>query len=92
VVLAHPEFVLQPEEGVTYAEKIRPADRVLDPTRPALELVNRVRALSPHIGAKLGDLIVWKARVADDGGFEPLDPPCPDMTGDTPHHETDAKS
>jgi methionyl-tRNA formyltransferase len=73
IVLPHPEFTLQPEEGVTYAEKITPADRVLDPTRPALELVNRVRALSPHIGAKLGDLIVWRARVADDGSFEPLE-------------------
>ena len=72
-VLAHPEFTLQPDEGVTYAEKIAPADRVLDPTRPALELANRVRALSPHIGAKLGDLIVWKARVAEDGSFEPLE-------------------
>ena len=73
VVLAHPEFTLQPEEGVTYAEKITAADRMLDPTRPALELVNRVRALSPHIGARLGDLIVWKARVGDDGSFEPLE-------------------
>jgi len=73
VVLAHPEFTLQPEEGATYAEKITPADRILDPTRPALDLVNRVRALSPHIGAKLGDLIVWKARVAADGTFEPLE-------------------
>jgi len=72
-VLTHPEFTLQPDEGVTYAEKIAPADRVLDPTRPALELANRVRALSPHIGAKLGDLIVWKARVAEDGSFEPLE-------------------
>ncbi len=73
VVLPHPEFTLQPEEGVTYAAKITSADRVLDPTFPAVDLVNRVRALSPHIGAKLGDLIVWKARVGDDGGFEPLE-------------------
>jgi methionyl-tRNA formyltransferase len=73
VVLAHPEFTLQPDEGVTYAEKITAADRVLDPARPALELVNRVRGLSPHIGARLGDLIVWKARVGEDGGFEPLE-------------------
>jgi len=35
--------------------------------------VNRVRALSPHIGAKLGDLIVWRARVSADGTFEPLE-------------------
>jgi methionyl-tRNA formyltransferase len=68
-----PRFVPQPEEGVTYAEKIRPEDRLLDPDAPAAELVNRVRALSPHIGARLGDLIVWKARVADDGSFAPVE-------------------
>jgi methionyl-tRNA formyltransferase len=46
---------------------------VLDPDAPAQELVNRVRALSPHIGARLDDLIVWRARVAEDGSFEPLE-------------------
>jgi len=68
-----PRFEPQPEEGATYAEKIRPEDRELDPKAPAQELVNRVRALSPHIGARLGDLIVWQARVGDDGSFEPLE-------------------
>jgi methionyl-tRNA formyltransferase len=68
-----PQFEPQGEEGATYAEKIRPEDRELDPDAPAHELVNRVRALSPHIGARLGDLIVWRARVGDDGAFEPLE-------------------
>ncbi len=74
-VLAQDELRLEPqsEEGVTYAEKIRPEDRVLDPDAPAQELVNRVRALSPHIGARLGDLMVWRARVAEDGSFEPVE-------------------
>jgi methionyl-tRNA formyltransferase len=72
-VLEHPSFTPQPEDGVTYAEKIAPPDRELDPSQPAPELVNRVRALSPHIGARLGDLIVWRARVGDDGSFEPLE-------------------
>jgi methionyl-tRNA formyltransferase len=78
-VLADPEpvFVAQPDDGVTYAEKIGPADRVLDLARPAEELVRRVRALSPHIGARavLHDrpVIVWRARVGDDGAFEPLE-------------------
>lgn len=71
-VLAHPEFTPQPKDGITYAEKIVPADRVLDPSRPAQELVNRVRALSPHIGARLGDLIVWKAR-AEGGELVPVE-------------------
>jgi methionyl-tRNA formyltransferase len=68
-----PHFEAQSEEGVTYAEKIRPEDRELDPGTPASELVNRVRALSPHIGARLGDLIVWRARVGEDGAFEPVE-------------------
>ena len=74
-VLSHrePRFEPQAEDGVTYAEKIRPEDRELDSRAPAQELVNRVRALSPHIGARLGDLIVWQARVGDDGAFEPVE-------------------
>jgi len=68
-----PSFTPQPEEGATYAEKIRPEDRELDLSAPAQELVNRVRALSPHIGARLGDLIVWRARVGEDGSFEPVE-------------------
>ena len=67
-VLPSPSFEAQPEEGVTYAEKIRPEDRELDWSRPADEIVNRVRALSPHIGARgIVDgrrLIVWRARPA----------------------------
>jgi methionyl-tRNA formyltransferase len=68
-----PRFEPQDEAGATYAEKIRPEDRELDPGAPPEELVNRVRALSPHIGARLGDLLVWRARVGDDGSFEPLE-------------------
>jgi methionyl-tRNA formyltransferase len=76
-VLPEPAFTPQSPDGVTYAEKIAPEDRELDPTRPARELVNRVRALSPHIGARaeLGGqrLLVWKARIAGDGSFEPVE-------------------
>ena len=46
-----PPFRDQPEAGVTYAEKIEGADRLLDPSSPADELERRVRALTPHIGA-----------------------------------------
>jgi methionyl-tRNA formyltransferase len=48
-----PEFVPQPEAGATYAEKIGPQDRRLDPARPAAELERTVRALHPHIGAQV---------------------------------------
>jgi methionyl-tRNA formyltransferase len=72
-----PTFRPQPEEGVTYADKITPADRVLDLARPATELVNVVRALSPHIGARAElhgrGVTVWRARVGEDGSFEPLE-------------------
>jgi methionyl-tRNA formyltransferase len=60
----------QSSTGVTYAEKIGPADRELDWSRPAQELHNRIRALSPHIGARGvvdgRQLIVWRSRVVDD--------------------------
>jgi methionyl-tRNA formyltransferase len=66
-------FEPQSEDGVIYAEKIRSEDRELDPAAPAVELVNRVRALSPHVGARLGELIVWRAGVGEDGSFEPFE-------------------
>jgi methionyl-tRNA formyltransferase len=47
------EFAEQDEADVTYAEKIDPAERRLDPNRPAGELAATVRALTPHIGAYL---------------------------------------
>lgn len=47
------DFTEQPDEGVTYAEKIEAADRRLDPSRTAVELERTVRALNPHIGAWL---------------------------------------
>src|SRR5262249_13792265 len=49
-VLLRPSFAPQPEEGATYAEKIRPDDRRLDLSDP-VDAWRRVRALSPHIGA-----------------------------------------
>jgi methionyl-tRNA formyltransferase len=59
----------QAKAGVTYADKIGPADRELDWSRPPAELHNRIRALSPHIGAR-GELdgrplIVWRSRLVD---------------------------
>jgi methionyl-tRNA formyltransferase len=73
-----PPFVAQPEEGVTYADKITAADRTLDLTRPAQENVDVVRALTPHIGARIqlddGSFLgVRAARVGEDGRFEPLE-------------------
>jgi methionyl-tRNA formyltransferase len=70
-------FEPQEEAGATYADKIGPEDRRLDLSRPADELVRRVRALSPHIGARAElngrPVTVWHARVVEDGSFEPLE-------------------
>ena len=76
-VIAEPQFDPQPADGVTYAEKITPEDRELDLLQPARELVNHIRALSPHIGARAvidgRPVLVWKAHVGDDGGLELLE-------------------
>jgi HEAT repeat protein len=48
-----PPWVEQDEAGVTYAHKIEAADRALDPTRTPAEVERTVRALRPHIGARL---------------------------------------
>ncbi len=48
-----PPFHEQPEDGITYAEKIGPGDRTLDPAAPAEANDRVVRALSPHIGARV---------------------------------------
>ena len=67
VVLEDPQF--EPQHGeTTYAGKITPADRELDLSDP-VDAWRRVRALSPHIGAR-GELhgrrvTIWRARLED---------------------------
>ncbi|HEY8646336.1 MAG TPA: methionyl-tRNA formyltransferase [Gaiellaceae bacterium] len=72
-VIESPTFEPQPEVGAIYAEKITAADRELKLDDP-LDSWRRVRALSPHIGAR-GALngkrvTIWKARL-EDGRFVP---------------------
>jgi methionyl-tRNA formyltransferase len=74
----HPHFVAQDESQVTYADKIGPADRTLDPERPAAENDRIIRALTPHIGARMpqpdgSHLGVKSARVGEDGTLELLE-------------------
>jgi methionyl-tRNA formyltransferase len=68
VLAREPAFEPQPEEGATYAERLTAGDRELDWSRPPDELLNRIRALSPHVGARgVVDgrtLTVWRARPA----------------------------
>jgi methionyl-tRNA formyltransferase len=81
VLSGEPSFTPQPEEGATYAERLTAADRELDWSRPPEESLNRIRALSPHIGARgVVDgrpLIIWRARIGEGplsaGGLELLD-------------------
>jgi methionyl-tRNA formyltransferase len=70
-----PPCVPQDEALATYAAKIGPEDRSLDPARSAMELERTVRALTPHLGAHvaLADgerLGVSAARVVPDGPLE----------------------
>jgi methionyl-tRNA formyltransferase len=70
-----PAPVFRPQEGEpTYAAKIEAADRELDLSRPG-ESFDRIRALSPHIGAR-GELhgrrvTIWRARL-EDGELVPV--------------------
>jgi methionyl-tRNA formyltransferase len=65
--LERPRTWLPQDDGAaTYAEKITSADRLLDPAQPAAALERRVRALHPHIGARLADgLGVETARLSE---------------------------
>jgi methionyl-tRNA formyltransferase len=68
----------QPEDGVTYADKLTAEDRTLDLTRAPEENVRIVRALHPHIGARIelpngaGFLGVQEASIDLEGRFELL--------------------
>jgi methionyl-tRNA formyltransferase len=74
---ARGELELTPQDDAlaTYAEKLEPADRRLDFTRPAIELERRVRALTPHVGAYLelegGDRLGVTAARAEPGDLAP---------------------
>jgi methionyl-tRNA formyltransferase len=73
-----PPFIEQDETQVTYADKIGPQDRTLDLARPAIENERTVRALTPHIGARLalpdGSFLgVRAARAREDGLLELLE-------------------
>lgn len=68
-------FAPQDDDAATYAEKVEPAERRLDPARPAAELARKVRALTPHVGAYLeladgGRLGVKRATALDAGPGE----------------------
>lgn len=69
-------FIPQPQSHIDlcYAEKISRDDLKIDWARPAWEIANQVRALSPHIGAYTEAsghrLKIWRAK-AGEGGDDP---------------------
>ena len=78
-----PASVQQSEEGITYAAKIGPDDRTLDPAATATVNDRKVRALTPHIGTRV---------VLRDGAFLGIlraAPRDPDATG--PLHAEDGR-
>lgn len=71
-----PAPVFRPQEGEpTYAAKLEPVDRELDLADP-IDSFNRIRALSPHIGARAElhgrRLTIWRGRL-EDGVLVPLE-------------------
>lgn len=75
VLETNPAPTPQSEDGITYAEKLTAEDRTLDLTRPPEENVRIVRALHPHIGARIalpsGDFLgVQEASIALNGTLE----------------------
>jgi len=73
--LPEPRFEPQAEEGATYAAKITPEDRELDLADPD-DALRRIRALSPHIGARTElhgrRVTIWRARI-EDGALVPVE-------------------
>jgi len=68
----------QPEQGVTYAEKIGKDEAPLDLTRPAAELARQVRAFNPFPGAtvQVGETVIkcWQAAPLAGSGTLPHPP------------------
>ena len=64
-------FVAQSDQGVSYADRILADDRLLEPSLPAVQLERTVRALRPHIGARLqlpdGAIVGVREAVAAEG-------------------------
>jgi methionyl-tRNA formyltransferase len=74
--IAAGDVTWRPQQGEpTSADKLEKSERAIDWTRPARQLADQVRALSPAIGARAvldgRELIVWRARpladAPDDG-------------------------
>lgn len=67
--------VVQDPTRASPAPKVRPEEGAIDWTRPAAEIVNRIRGLAPSPGAYASfrgkRIKLWRARVADAAAAEP---------------------
>jgi methionyl-tRNA formyltransferase len=84
-----PPCAEQDDARASYAEKVSHSDRRLDPLRPAVELERVVRALAPHIGARLERadgswLGVHEARSLEDDQAPPIAPGTLSLEGPRP--------
>jgi methionyl-tRNA formyltransferase len=72
LALARARAAAQPQDGVTYAQKIGRADTVIDWRADAAQIERAVRALRPAPGASTvlrgGPLKLWRAEIADAHG------------------------
>src|SRR5207249_4292477 len=79
-------FAEQDDAAATYAEKIEPRDRLLDPAHTAVELERRVRALHPHIGTHValaeGTLLGVQRAAVVEAAVSGADPPAADGRGE----------
>lgn len=72
-----PPFAEQDETGVTYAEKIGAGDRTINPQGDPAQAERTVRALQPHIGARIalddGSFLGVRSARLDDRAFVPVE-------------------
>lgn len=63
---------VQPDTGVTYAEKLKKEEAAIDWQRPAIDLDRMIRAFNPFPSAQtsLSDtpVKIWRAQITDGGG------------------------
>lgn len=82
----------QPEQGVTYADKLSRVEAALDFSRPAAELERCIRAFNPFPGATMsmegidGPVKIWRAQALDATEVEGATQAVPgDVIGATKH-------
>lgn len=70
-----PAAIPQSSTGITYAEKITKADRIIDWSRPAVQILNQIRGLAPSPAAVMRllgeDIKIFRAELAAGDSSKP---------------------